>query len=196
VCGCVCVCVRVCVGVCVVSVDQFSPKPNICGQGVGCNPLRVHIVTDAVIAIVAFVAFNCFLQFSQRFFKTLRQTEQKSFLGHAQIKNVPTLIILLTLCVCVCVGCVCGVCVCVCMSVGVVSVDQFSPKHYICGQGVGCNPIRVKNIAVAVIAIMAFAAFDHFLQHNQRSLQKFRQTEQKSHNPISWACAYKTFSPH
>ncbi len=58
-----CLCVgNVCMRVCVVSVDQFSPKPNICGQGVGCNPTRVHIIAAAVIAIVAFVAFDRSLQ--------------------------------------------------------------------------------------------------------------------------------------
>ncbi len=46
------------------------------------------------------------------------------------------------------------------MSVWVISVEQFSPKCNICGQGVGCNPTRVHIIAAAAIAIMASATFD------------------------------------
>jgi hypothetical protein len=49
----------------------------------------VHIVTVAAIAIMASATFDRFLQCSQRFFKTLRQTEQKSFLGHADKKISP-----------------------------------------------------------------------------------------------------------
>jgi hypothetical protein len=67
-----CVCVCVCVGVCVVRVDKFSPKPNICGQGVGCNLIGVPIIAASAIAIVAFVAFNRFSQCSQRYLQKLR----------------------------------------------------------------------------------------------------------------------------
>ncbi len=48
--------------VCVVRVDQFSPKPTICSQGVGCNPMRVYIIAVAAINTETAIAFDRFLQ--------------------------------------------------------------------------------------------------------------------------------------
>ncbi len=72
----------------------------------------MHIVTVAAIAIMASATFNRFLQFSQRYLKTLRQTEQKSFLGHAHTKKFPHINNSLNH-VCMCVGVFVWVCVCV-----------------------------------------------------------------------------------